>query len=244
VWLKTILSKHKVFLALDNVTDAPEIVEEVRWYLSVSYGMGSMILVTSRSLEVLLSELHIAKNHCLEVPDLNETEAISLFLQAGPSNEHLELSSYSGDEQFRVVEGVQRALFPRKLRQEGKQFHPLALKALAAKLSKLIDKPLQWRKTLENLDLKKTQHKDHRIFSILGSSFEDLPEKEKLIFMDVALFKPSCATVEEDICKWLSFVHQLPYEDIEEHVSFPRSFEQRVCDSIHFEHVMKWMDFE
>ena len=221
---------HKVFLALDNVTDAPEILEEVLWYLSVSYGVGSMILVTSRSLEVLLSELQIAKNHCLEVPDLNEREAISLFLQADKSNKHLELSSYSGDEQFRVVEGVQRALFPRKLRQEGEQFHPLALKALAAKLGKLIDKPVQWRKTLENLDLKITQHTDHPIFSILGSSFEMLPEEEKLIFMDVALFKPSCAIVEEDICKWLCLVHQLPYEDIEEHVSFPGSFEQRVCD--------------
>ena len=121
---------HKVFLALDNVTDAPEILEEVLWYLSVSYGVGSMILVTSRSLEVLLSELQINKDHCLEVPDLNKTEAITLFLQAGPSNKHLELSSYSGDEQVRVVEGVQRALFPRKLRQEGEHFHPLAIRYL------------------------------------------------------------------------------------------------------------------
>jgi hypothetical protein len=209
---------HKVFLALDNVTDAPEILEEVSWYLSVSYGVGSMILVTSRSLEVLLSELQIAKNHCLEVPDLNETEAISLFLKADKSNKHLELSSYSDDEQLRVVEGVRMALFPRKLRS-GEQFHPLALMALASRLGKLINKPEQWRKTLQNLDLKKTQHKDHPIFSILGSSFEDLPEEEKLIFMDVVLFKPSCAIVEEDICKWLSLVHQLPYEDIEEHVS-------------------------
>ena len=209
---------HKVFLALDNVTDAPEILEEVLWYLSVSYGVGSMILVTSRSLEVLLSELQIAKYHCLEVPNLNETEAISLFLQADKPNKHLELSSYSDDEQLRVVEGVRIALFPRKLRQE--QFHPLALKALAAKLGKLIDKPVQWRKTLENLDLKITQHTDHPIFSILGSSFEMLPEEEKLIFMDVALFKPSCAIVEEDICKWLCLVHGLTYKDIEEHVSF------------------------
>jgi hypothetical protein len=234
---------HKVFLALDNVTDAPEILEEVRWYLSVSYCVGSMILVTSRSLRVLLSELQIAKHHCLEVPDLNEAEAISLFLQAGPSNKHLELSSYSDDEQLRVLEGVQKALFTRKLRS-GEQFHPLALMALASRLGKLIDKPEQWRKTLENLDLKFTQHKDHPIFSILGSSFEMLPEEEKLIFMDVALFKPSCAIVEEDICKWLCLMHGLTYKDIEEHVSFPRSFEQRVCVSIHFEHVMKWMDFE
>jgi hypothetical protein len=235
---------HKVFLALDNVTDAPGILKEVLWYLSVSYGVGSMILVTSRSLEVLLSELQIAENHCLEVPDLNETEAISLFLQAGKSNKHLELSSYSDDEQLRIVEGVRRALFPRKSRQEGEQFHPLALMALWPRLGELIYKPEQWRKTLENLDLKFTQHKDHPIFSILGSSFEMLPEEEKLIFMDVALFKPSCAIVEEDICKWLCLMHGLTYKDIEEHVSFPRSFEQRVCDSIHFEHVMKWMEFE
>ena len=234
---------HKVFLALDNVTDAPEILEEVLWYLSVSYGVGSMILVTSRSLEVLLSELQIAKTHCLEVPDLIETEAISLFLQAGPSNKHLELSSYSDDEQLRVVEGVQRALFTRKLRP-GEQFHPLALKALASRLGKLINKPELWRNTLANLDLKFTQHKVHPIFSILGSSFEMLPEEEKLIFMDVALFRPSCAIVKEDICKWLSLVHRLTYEDIEDHVSFPRSFEQRICDSIHFEHVIKWMEFE
>jgi hypothetical protein len=225
------------------VTDDVEILKEVRWYLSVSYSLGSMILVTSRSLEILLSELQIAKTHCLEVPDLIETEAISLFLQAGPSSKHLELSSYSGDEQLRVVEGVQRALFTRKLRP-GEQFHPLALKALASRLGKLINKPEQWRNTLENLDLKFTQYKVHPIFSILGSSFEMLPEEEKLIFMDVALFKPSCAIVEEDICKWLSLVHQLPCKDIEEHVSLPRSFEQRNCDSIHFEHVMKWMDFE
>jgi hypothetical protein len=154
----------------------------------------------------------------LEVPDLNETEAISLFLQADKSIKHLELSSYSDDEQLRIVEGVRMALFPRKLRS-GEQFHPLALMALASRLGKLIDKPEQWQKTLENLDFKKTQHKDHPVFSILGSSFEDLPEEEKLIFMDVVLFKPSCAIVKEDICKWLSLVHQLPYEDIEEHVS-------------------------
>ena len=122
---------HKVFLALDNVTDAPDTLEEVLWYLSVSYGVGSMILVTSRSLEVLLSELQIAKCHCLEVPDLNESEAISLFLQACPSSKHLELSSYSGDEQLLVLEGVQKALFPRTSRSD-EQFHPLALKALAS----------------------------------------------------------------------------------------------------------------
>ncbi len=216
---------HKVFLALDNVTDAPDILEEVLWYLSVSYGVGSMILVTSRSLEILLSELQIAKSHCLEVPDLNESEAISLFLQACPSNKHLELSSYSDDEQVRVVEGVQKALFPRTSRSD-EQFHPLALKALASRLGRLIDKTVQWRNTLENLDLKFTQHKVHPIFSILGSSFEMLPEEEKLIFMDVALFKPSCAIVKEDICKWLSVVHELPIRHIEEHVSFPMRFEQ------------------
>ncbi len=215
---------HKVFLALDNVTDAPDILEEVLWYLSVSYGVGSMILVTSRSLEVLLSELQIAKSHCLEVPDLNESEAISLFLQACPSNKHQKLSSYSGDEQLRVVEGVQKALFPRTSRSD-EQFHPLALKALACRLDKFINNPEQWRNTLANLDLKFTQHKDHPIFSILGSSFEMLPGEEKLHFMDIALFKPSCAIVKEDICKWLSLVHQLPYEDIEEHVSFPIRFE-------------------
>ena len=210
---------HKVFLALDNVTDAPEILEEVLWYLSVSYGVGSMILVTSRSLEVLLSKLRIATNHWLEVPNLNETEAVSLFLRADPSNKHLELSSYSDDEQLRVVEGVRKALFPRTSRSD-EQYHPLALKTLASRLGKVIDKPEQWRKTLANLDLKFTSHKVHPIFSILGSSFEDLPEEKKPIFMDVALFKPSCAIVKEDICKWLSLVHQLPYEDIEEHVSF------------------------
>ena len=210
---------HKVFLALDNVTDAPEILKEVLWYLEeVSYGVGSMILVTSRSLEVLLSELQIREEHCLEVPDLIKTEAISLFLQAGPSNKHPKLFSYSDDEKLRVLEGVQKALFPRK--RSGEQFHPLALMALASRLGKLIDKPEQWRKTLQNLDLKKSQHKDHPIFSILGSSFEMLPEEEKLIFMDVALFKPSCAIVEEDIWKWLSLVHRLPYEVIQEHVSF------------------------
>ena len=229
---------HKVFLALDNVTDAPEILEEVLWYLSVSYGVGSMILVTHAV--KISSELQISKRHCLEVPDLNEAEAISLFLQAGPSNKHLEFSTYSDDEQLRVVEGVWRALFTRTSRSR-KQFHPLAL---ASRLGRLIDKPEQWRNTLANLDLKFTQHKDHPIFSILGSSFEMLPEEEKLIFMDVALFKPSCAIVKEDICKWLSLVHQLPYKDIEEHVSFPMKFEERICESIHLEHVMIWMDFE
>ena len=138
------------------MTDAPEILEEVLWYLSVPRCVGSMILVTSRSLDVLLSELQIAKSHCMEVPDLNESEAISLFLQAGPSIKHLKFSLFSDDEKVRVVEGVQKALVRRTSRSD-KQFHPLALKALGSRLGRLINKPEQWRNTPADLDLKFTQ---------------------------------------------------------------------------------------
>lgn len=69
------MNKQKVFLVLDNVWD-PQ-VKEVMKYLTVGYASGSMVLVTSRSQDILVQHLHITE--CLEMPSLDEEGAVDVF---------------------------------------------------------------------------------------------------------------------------------------------------------------------
>jgi hypothetical protein len=53
------MHRQKVFLVLDNVGDHQVEVEEAIMYLKLLYHEGSIVLLTSRSLDILHNRLHI-----------------------------------------------------------------------------------------------------------------------------------------------------------------------------------------
>ena len=70
------MKRQKVCLILDNVWE--EQIEEALMYLSAGYHDGSVVLVTSRSLGVLVERLHIPEYNCMEMPNL-EREVQLMF---------------------------------------------------------------------------------------------------------------------------------------------------------------------
>lgn len=75
------LTKKPKFLALDNVKDNLKSIEAAQRFLKACYGSGSVVFVTARSLDVL-KKLNLDESQCLEIPELEEGEARSLFLHS------------------------------------------------------------------------------------------------------------------------------------------------------------------
>jgi hypothetical protein len=70
---------HRVFLAIDDVSD--DLIEQAKTYLGAHYREGSIIMFTVRSIDVLSKCLNIKESDCLEMSEMDETEAKSLFLK-------------------------------------------------------------------------------------------------------------------------------------------------------------------
>ncbi len=66
--LKDRLHQHKVFLALDNVEDCQESIEQAQLFLKAGFSPDSKVLVTARGLSVL--ERLLGRNgRFMHVPD-------------------------------------------------------------------------------------------------------------------------------------------------------------------------------
>lgn len=75
--------KEAVFLALDNLLDSNASIKQVKRYLSAKLPSGSIVIVTTRSKDLLLNmRQYINENNCMEMPELNIEEATSLFVKS------------------------------------------------------------------------------------------------------------------------------------------------------------------
>ena len=120
--------RRPVFLAIDNISDTVESIDQAKTYLKAGYNQGSRVIVAARSLRQLTG-LGISESECLEMPELELDEDRSLFLdqfEQIPEN-------IDDDKEELLMRCVKRCCF-RKGNSVNYQFIPLALRALGVQL--------------------------------------------------------------------------------------------------------------
>lgn len=202
-----------VFLAIDNViSEDRENLKQAKTYLGTSWMEGSVVMVTSRSLnDLMYLKPHINESDCMGVPELTKDDAKSLFLNhLRSTNATIEV-----DEQL-LNQCVERCCFSKGVGQD-RHYIPLALEVLGEELASVGDDPKKWSARLRKIDTfeKELSQKKHPIFSILRTSYDSLDDAAKTLFMDVALYLP-CTQYQSwhwgcflrcNLLDWLSMVH-------------------------------------
>ena len=215
--LKREMQKQAVFLAIDNVTDNIKSIEQAKIFLSASFNNGSIVIVTTRSLEVLkLHHLDIDESNCLEMPELQKDEAKSLFMENAICD--YETRMEVDDE---IIDSCLKRCYFKKGDRKSYHYHPLALKVLGIQLGCSKYDRKKWGIMLEELDLFNLyREEEHPIFSILRKSFDILSSMDRMLFMDVALYLPRQEIWDFKMTsfEWLSMVHGTGVHDIMERV--------------------------
>ncbi|MBA0665463.1 hypothetical protein Goklo_005316 [Gossypium klotzschianum] len=153
------LSNKRVLVVLDDVNDS----DQIDCFGVKHFGDGSKIIVTSRDRQVLQNG-GVDKIH--EVKKLNKDDSLQLF-----STFAFKLLNPAADFRDLSNKFVDYA-----------QGSPLALKVLGSKLYKKSRK--EWESEVDKLK----EYDQPKISQILRSSFDDLDEVEKNIFLDIAIF--------------------------------------------------------
>ncbi|KAG0586270.1 hypothetical protein KC19_2G077600 [Ceratodon purpureus] len=186
-----------VFLAIDNVGDFEDSRDEARKYLKVRLSPGSKVLVTARSQEILKSVLQTIANpfrgatdYCKPIPRLEWLEAAALFLSyAAPWV--LSLSLLTAEEREIVERCVSECRFEDIGYDPSSQYHPLVLRALGTYYHDVDSgSVLGWKEALENRNKLQRSREARNVNDILGLNYDSLSDKEKLVFLDCALYSP------------------------------------------------------
>ncbi|KAG0586223.1 hypothetical protein KC19_2G073400 [Ceratodon purpureus] len=183
-----------VFLAIDNVGDFEDSRDEARRYLKVGLPPGSKVLVTARSQEVLKSVLQTIPNlvrdatdYYKPIPRLEWLEAATLFLSyAAPKR--LPVSLLRAEEREIVKMCVSECRFD-DIGYPSSQYHPLVLRALGTYFHDVgSGSMLGWKKALKNRNKLQLSREAGNVNAILGLNYDSLPDIEKLVFLDCALY--------------------------------------------------------
>jgi acylphosphatase len=202
--LKKKMHQHNVFLAIDNVSDTEEAIEQSRVYLTAGFTKGSVVVVTSHSMEVLKG-VGVAVEDCMKMPKLDAREARSLFLHQvlGVPDE------ISTKDETHIMRCVKLCRF-QEGDKSGYRYLPLPLKLLGIQSSTLGYDPRGWVEDMDDSSNKVMGS----VFDILRRSFDALREDEKHLFMDAILYYPGfrmCLRFQItkflSIFEWLSMVH-------------------------------------
>jgi hypothetical protein len=118
--------KHRLFLVVDNVWEDSR--REAKSFLSLPFKKGSVVLVTARSIEILnLFKNIISWKDCFSTPFLDTHAATNLFLK---SADYRSFSELEPKEQALTTSFVDSCCFPMPGSSRGREYHPLALRAL------------------------------------------------------------------------------------------------------------------
>ncbi|KAH9303271.1 hypothetical protein KI387_014854, partial [Taxus chinensis] len=195
---------QRVLLALDNITDEPEIIEEVRVYLSAEFASGSRILLSARSLKILMKFLP-AKS-CMHVPYLTEEEAIDILLKRTNVKEW----TLRAEDRAFALKCAKRCWFKETPAGNGmvegvRAFHPLALKAFGGYLFTKFDSDLsRWISELS--DFPKAGSRDlEDVLAVLEKAYLDLGFKYQTIFMLLSVYMPPKMSSEK-VFEWLAII--------------------------------------
>lgn len=213
-----------VFLAIDNVvSEDRENLKQAKTYLGTNWKEGSVVMVTSRSLnDLMYLKPHINEGNCMGVPELTKDDAMSLFLNhVRSTNAAIEV-----DEQL-LNRCVEKCYFFKGVGQD-RHYIPLALEVLGEELARVGNDPKKWSARLRKIDTfeKELSQKKHPIFSILRSSYDSLTDAAKTLFMDVALYLP-CTQYQSwhwgcflrcNLFDWLSMVHGSKVKEMLNHL--------------------------
>ena len=189
-----------VFLAVDNMSDADPSVVEVKRYVSARLPPGSIVIVTTRYRDSLARVgLDVDGDECMEMPELESKEARCLFLTS--------CGGRNGDDEQLIERCIKRCRFWKGDSARSYHYIPLALDVLGRELAQLED-PKGWEAQLDKIDKDPSiDSEKHRIFSVKRWSFDALPEPDKMLFMDVALFLPGHnSSAEVNVLEWLGVV--------------------------------------
>ncbi|KAE8669351.1 hypothetical protein F3Y22_tig00112249pilonHSYRG00337 [Hibiscus syriacus] len=171
------LKNKRVFVVLDDVNDS-----DLMDLMGVKYfGKGSKIIVTSRDRQVLKNG---GADKIHKVNRLNENDSLQLF-----STFAFKLLNHALDFQDLSNKFLEYA-----------QGNPLALKVLGSKLYTKSKK--EWEGEVDKLK----QYPQQKISQILKSSFDELDELEKNIFLDIACFFKR--DHKEDVEEFLSCLYK------------------------------------
>jgi hypothetical protein len=202
--LRRTLSRERTFLAVDNVWDDHESIEQAKMFLKGPFCEGSLVIVTSRSQRTLELLLGVDGDASFEVPDLGLEDAMNLFLYHAAGGKKF----VQEEEERDILECLRRCYF-RKGHGGGWHYHPLAVEALGLQLSCVGDKPSEWVKNLTpRVKNFSNLTGGNPVFGILRSSFDLLPLCEQCLFMDLVFFRPRYPRYPEDDMEWLCLVHK------------------------------------
>jgi hypothetical protein len=217
VQLKDILEKRissqKTFLALDNVWDDFQSLQDARMILEAPFLKGSLVIVIARS-KSTLELLGLHGDACIEMPNLGEGDAINLFLYHAARGKQFAKEKEKHD----ILQCVRRCYFDKG---DG---YPLALEALGLQLRCMGDKPLEWVKNLPKVRNFSYFAGGNPVFDILRSSFDLLPHTEQSLFLDLLCYRPfiveGCKFGSSMVAlmEWLCLVYKVDKDEIRSRV--------------------------
>ncbi|XP_059066657.1 disease resistance protein Roq1-like [Cryptomeria japonica] len=191
---------QRVLLVLDNITD--DSIDEVRDYLRADLGENSYILLSARSVDVLVKQFSIDSQSCMRVPRLEEEEAIAILLEkAFPGEPTLE-----AEERSFGLKCAKRCLFKETccdIVPRARTYHPLALKAFGGYLfSKYGFDLSKWAAEMDGMVDRALDGLDE-VFAVLGKAFDDMPAKYRTIFMLLTVYMlPNMSS--HKVSRWLA----------------------------------------
>jgi len=207
--LRNSLCKQRTFLAIDNISDNHQSIEEAKTFLEVPYHIDSLVVVTARSSSVLRL-LGLDGDAYLEMPDLEEANALNLFLHHAVGGKQF----LEDEEKHDIMTCISRCYFS-KGNGEGYHYHPLALKALGLQLGCHGENPSLWVKNLPRVRNFNFFSGGNPVFDILRSSFDLLPPRDQAMFMDVGCFCKLPHSLEiSQLIEWLCAAHKQDEEQV------------------------------
>jgi hypothetical protein len=215
--LQKTLSRERTFLAVDNVWDDHQSIQQAKMFLESRFCEGSLVIVTSRS-QRTLELLGINGDASFEVPDLGLGDAMKLFLYHAASGKRF----VKAGEKCDILECLKRCYF-QKGDGGGGHYHPLALEALGLQLSCVGDKPSEWVKNLWRVKNFNYLPGQNPVFGILRSSFDLHPLCEQSLFMDLVFYGPNYGPQfirKFDMKEWLCLVHKQDEAEIKSRVNY------------------------
>jgi len=203
------MKRQPVFLVIDNITNDRESQVEALAYLEARFHIKSMIMITSRSSDIVeeLFPSHLNATYCKALATLNEEEARLIFLRRSTPQKRLE--TFTIEEHNILRECLAQCQF--SFRNGERQYHPLALQALSDYYHKHDQlNVLTWKEHFGDLDKLRLSNTPSNIFGVLGLQFTTLALKEKLIFLDLCLYidESLLSMYSTKGLRWLVDIHE------------------------------------
>ena len=204
--LKEHVSRHRLFLVVDNVWDQQDSIKEARSFLSLPFKEGSVVLATARSSNILVLLEKIPWPNCFSTPFLDIDTATNLFVNAVGDKTFSELDL---NKQTLTKTFVRSCYFSRPGSFLGEEYHPLALEVLGRYVGLY---PGRWEDI--KVDFKSVGENEQRdpLFSVLEVGWEGLSKTCQSLFLDVVHFLETRLSGrddrdDDDFPKWYCAIH-------------------------------------